>query len=54
MSLGLHHTTDYKLVSYDAGSFYVSPSGGYEGFEIGRFSKRATVGILWGPGVFFK
>ena len=26
---------------------------GYEGFGIGRFSKGATIRILWGPGVFF-
>ena len=34
---------------------YVGPYplvGGYEDFEIGRFSKGATIRILWGPGVF--
>ena len=29
--------------------FYVSPIvGEYEGFEVGRFSKGATIRILWG------
>ena len=55
-SLGLRHTTDYKLVSSDADRcvLHVSPRGQYEGFDIGRFSKGVTIRILWGPGVFLK